>query len=468
MSLTTCAVWQERRGFHNAKGAATLFYIEIKKEMRMAACVVVADDLTGANATGVLLTKMQYRAATVMNLNDRDEEIIDICDCLIYPTDSRGVDPETAYKRTFEATETLKDDHVLLYSKRIDSTLRGNLGSETDAMLDSLGDDYIAVAAPCFPSSGRIVIGGYMLVNGVPLHRTNIALDPKCPVRTSEVVSLFREGSRYKVASIQMSEMMAGRSALAEKIRNCKKDGYRIIVLDCVTQEDLDMIAEACIESGEKILTVDPGVFTATLARKIIKPRIERRDNRILVVVGSVNSSTTAQLEKLWMSQEVNNVLVRTREFLEGEERREREINRVVDAILEKSADFEVSSVVGDGIYHENRIDFEPYMNRYNCSLEDVTLLINNALAQIALRILRRDNLFHGLYASGGDVTQALCRSFGASGLDLQDEVLPLAAYGQFAGGEFDGLDFITKGGSQGDSNALVTCVTYLKEKLFI
>ena len=168
------------------------------------------------------------------------------------------------------------------------------------------------------------------------------------------------------------------------------------------------------------------------------------------------------------MSQEVNNVLVRTREFLEGEERREREINRVVDAILEKSADFEVSSVVGDGIYHENRIDFEPYMNRYNCSLEDVTLLINNALAQIALRILRRDNLFHGLYASGGDVTQALCRSFGASGLDLQDEVLPLAAYGQFAGGEFDGLDFITKGGSQGDSNALVTCVTYLKEKLFI
>ena len=197
----------------------------------MAACVVVADDLTGANATGVLLTKMQYRAATVMNLNDRDEEIIDICDCLIYPTDSRGVDPETAYKRTYEATETLKDDHVLLYGKRIDSTLRGNLGSETDAMLDSLGDDYIAVAAPCFPSSGRIVIGGYMLVNGVPLHRTNIALDPKCPVRTSEVVSLFREGSRYKVASIQMCEMMAGRSALAEKIRNCKKDGYRIIGL---------------------------------------------------------------------------------------------------------------------------------------------------------------------------------------------------------------------------------------------
>lgn len=35
----------------------------------MAECVVVADDLTGANATGVLLTKMNYRATTVMNLD---------------------------------------------------------------------------------------------------------------------------------------------------------------------------------------------------------------------------------------------------------------------------------------------------------------------------------------------------------------------------------------------------------------
>ena len=65
-------------------------------------------------------------------------------------------------------------------------------------------------------------------------------------------------------------------------------------------------------------------------------------------------------------------------------------------------------------------------------------------------------------------MTQALCGHFGAAGLDLKDEVLPLAAYGQFSGGEFDGLDFITKGGSQGDKTALNVCVNYLKEKLFI
>ncbi|MBQ6590747.1 MAG: hypothetical protein IJH93_04290 [Lachnospiraceae bacterium] len=102
------------------------------------------------------------------------------------------------------------------------------------------------------------------------------------------------------------------------------------------------------------------------------------------------------------------------------------------------------------------------------CSMEEVTDMINNSLAEITVRLLREQPRFQGLYACGGDVTQALCGHFGAAGLDLRDEVLPLAAYGQFSGGEFDGLDFITKGGSQGDKTALNVCVNYLKEKLFI
>ena len=80
----------------------------------MAACVVVADDLTGANATGVLLTKMQYRAATIMSLKDMDPEQVRESDCLLYPTDSRGVDPQEAYRRVYEASERLKEDSVLL------------------------------------------------------------------------------------------------------------------------------------------------------------------------------------------------------------------------------------------------------------------------------------------------------------------------------------------------------------------
>ena len=38
----------------------------------MPQCVVIADDLTGGNATGVLLKKMNYQAYTVMNTESMD------------------------------------------------------------------------------------------------------------------------------------------------------------------------------------------------------------------------------------------------------------------------------------------------------------------------------------------------------------------------------------------------------------
>lgn len=434
----------------------------------MPQCVVIADDLTGANATGVLLKKMNYKAYTVMNMERIELSTLSDCDCVLYPTDSRGVESDVAYNRVYNVCELLKQENVKVYSKRIDSTLRGNMGSETDAMLDCLGDGYIAIVAPCFPASGRIVIGGYMLVNGLPLHKTDIAIDPKTPVKISEAAVLFEQQSKYKVSSILLKDLMFGKHYLADKLSQCVREGSRIIVLDCVTQEDLDLIADAVITSGLKTIAVDPGVFTATLSRKLITPAEKKEKSRILAVVGSVNPTTKTQMEELWLSQRTHNVFVNTKELLESEEAREKEIQRVVEEILRESSLNIVSTVTGDGIYPENRIDFKPYMERYQCSMDSVTGIINQSFSEITHRIFQGDATFKGLYTSGGDITVAVCQRFKTAGLSLIDEVLPLAAYGQFLKGEFEGVHIITKGGSQGGRDAINQCITYLKEKLYI
>ena len=125
-------------------------------------------------------------------------------------------------------------------------------------------------------------------------------------------------------------------------------------------------------------------------------------------------------------------------------------------------------TVTGDGIYPENRIDFTPYMDKLNATMDEVTDIINSSMAEIAYRIFKAEPDFKAMYTSGGDVTVSVCKKFGAVGLSLHDEVLPLAACGKFLGGEFDGVDIITKGGSQGGSDAINRCITYLKEKLYI
>lgn len=307
-----------------------------------------------------------------------------------------------------------------------------------------------------------------MLVGGLPLHKTDIAIDPKTPVKISEVAVLFDEQSRYKVSSIQLKDLMHGKHYLAELMNQCVLSGSRIIVIDCITQEDLDLIADAVITSGLKVIAVDPGVFTATLARKLITPSQKKEKSKILAVVGSVNPNTTAQMKELWLSQRTYNVFVNTRELLESKGRREAEISRVAEEILNECGRNAVCTVTGDGIYPENRIDFKPYMERYHCSMDEVTGMINGAFAEITYRIFKAEPTFRGLYTSGGDVTVAVCERFDTAGLSLKDEVLPLAAYGQFLKGEFEGVHIITKGGSQGGRDAINQCITYLKEKLFI
>lgn len=408
---------------------------------------------------------MNYQAYTVMNTESMDLQALEDCDCVIYPTDSRGVAPEVAYERVYNICSLLKDDAVKVYSNRIDSTL---------------GAIWAVKPMPCWivweriispllhPASGRIVVGGYMLVNGLPMHKTDIAIDPKTPVKVSEPAVLFQEQSKYKTASILMKDLMHGKHYLADVMKAHVAEGCRILVVDCVTQEDLDLIADAAITSKLKIVAVDPGVFTATLSRKLITPTQKKEKNRILAVVGSVNPNTKAQIEELWLSQRIHNFFVKTRELLESEEQRSAEIQRVIHEILEVSHLNTVSTVTGDGIYPENRIDFQPYMEKYHCSMDDVTDKINSAFAEIAYGIFQAQPEYKGLYTSGGDVTVAVCKRFQTAGLSLSDEVLPLAAYGQFLTGPFAGIHIITKGGSQGERNAINRCITYLKEKLYI
>ncbi len=434
----------------------------------MPQCVIIADDLTGANATGVLLKKINYNTYTVMNAERLELSKLSESDCIVYPTDSRAAEPSIAYNRVFNVAKLLKNDNILVYSKRIDSTLRGNLGRETDALLDALDNGAVAMAVPCFPQANRILVGGYMLVNTVLLHKTEAALDPKNPVRTSSARDIFCSQSVYPVGSLYIKDIMLGKKHLTDEIKELKANGCRIIVFDCISQEDLEIIADSVIESGVKFIAVDPGSFTATIARKLIVPSEKKSRYKILATVGSVNAVAKIQLDELLLAQKVLQVSINTKELVESEERREREINRVVENILVNCENYEICAAVGNGIFPENRLNFTEYAKRLLCTPEDVSNLINDSLAEITYLILSRNPDFRGIYTSGGDITVAVSRKFKTAGIRLLDEIVPLAAYGEFISGEFDGLKVITKGGMAGDKNAMNICIRYLKEKLYI
>lgn len=148
--------------------------------------IIVADDLTGANVSNSLLAKNGLKVGSIDTLNDVNN--FGKYDALGFHTDSRGDEPQIAYQKVFNYTKKLKSDDISFYNKRIDSTLRGNIGAEIDGMLDALGANYTAMVVPAFPSSGKIVVGNFLLVDGVMLEDTDVKNDPTSPVTTSRVV----------------------------------------------------------------------------------------------------------------------------------------------------------------------------------------------------------------------------------------------------------------------------------------
>ncbi|MCI1208082.1 MAG: four-carbon acid sugar kinase family protein [Treponema sp.] len=435
----------------------------------MAQCLIVADDLTGANATGVLLQKINYRSYTVLDSENFENQIpADACDCIICPTDSRAAASEVAYEAVYLSVLTLRTKETKVFGKRIDSTLRGNLGTETDAMLDALNGGYTALVVPAFPDSGRIVCGGYLLVNTVPLHKTGAALDPKNPVRTSNVMELFRKQTKNKTAQLDLEDIQQGKEHLKKSILKFSRQGIKIIIFDCVSNEDVDLIADAALASGIPFVSVDPGPFTAAVIRKSIIPHQEKMNRKILSVVGSVNPVAKVQLDEFLLSQDVFSVPVDTEKLIMSDEDRKFEIERVVSAFRTAPAGCRLYCVYGSGIIPEKRVDFSRYTEKFNCSNEAISTVITTSFATITTGILRQNTGIKGLYTSGGDITVAVTKGLKASGIRLIGEVLPLAAYGELIGGENDGIKLVTKGGMAGDRNAMKDCIQYMKERMLL
>lgn len=173
----------------------------------MTKVVMIADDLTGANANCSLMKKIGLQAASILSL---DQELPREMGVLAYTTDSRAMLEKDAYDAVSNAMDKFMSDEIELYSKRVDSTLRGNLGTELNAMFDRLGEDYIGIAAPFYPATGRIVVNGTMLVNGSLLLNTDAGKDTKVPVTSSNVEELFSKDFEGKIKSIYLEEIEKG------------------------------------------------------------------------------------------------------------------------------------------------------------------------------------------------------------------------------------------------------------------
>ncbi|MFD2045307.1 four-carbon acid sugar kinase family protein [Ornithinibacillus salinisoli] len=423
---------------------------------------VIADDLTGANATGVRLSKQGFSSATVV-FSDQIPDSQEL-DAVCIDTDSRYASDDKVVNRVNLAMQNLQKWDAKVICKRIDSTVRGKIGLEIDTVLDAVGENSVAIVVASFPDSGRISSGGYLLVEGVPVQDTDVAKDPVMPITQSYVPGIVEEQSKHTVGHIGLDKVLTSIDSLRAAIQNQIDSGNRIIVVDAVTDEDIETIAETMVDvQNATLVPVDPGPLTAAYAKAYSHQLV--KNSKVIVTVGSVTSLSGRQLQYLKEKTNSSPVYVSAEKLATLKPSWEDEVERAIQVALEKIHQNDVLIITthkeGAGL-----VDFKAIAERENTTQDALAKRITDGLAKITRRVLEKTNYsIQGCFTSGGDVTASLCALSMASGIKLEDEVLPLAAYGTLIGGYFPGLPIVTKGGMVGDKKAIYTSVKYLRTK---
>lgn len=438
----------------------------------MACLGIVADDLTGATTTGVLLarsgvkTKVYFHEEAVNKTTDESEK--DAEGAIVISSNSRAYKPEKAYETVKFATEVLIGQNCRYFQKRIDTTMRGGIGAEIDAMLSVLGEDTVAIVVPAMPKSRRILVGGYSIIDGTALVNTPVAKDVRTPVTENYIPRLLEAQTKENVALVPLEKVLEGSVAVAEDMRKKRENGSRVLVVDAITEQDVSVIAEACIKLQWNIVSVDPGPFTAELARQRglagqeqdglyslnVKEKASVKDGRtVLVAAGSATEVTKRQMQFLFENTDARQISVNPARLLAGAEEAAEEIEKSVNKAVEILKDQKnIPAIVFETALHGTllNLDEEDRVHGYPNGMSADK--INEGLGVIVQKVLDLSgkNRIAGLYMTGGDTMVHVCRKLGTECLEVLDYVIPQTDVSKLADGKYQGMTVIGKGGMTG------------------
>lgn len=408
----------------------------------MAQLALIADDLTGAADSGVQFAKRGF--STVLLLDPRS---VSDAEVVIVDTESRADPPEIARAKVHAVASSLPP--VELIYKKIDSTLRGNVGAELEAIMEACHLER-AVLAPAFPATGRTTVGGHQLLNGRPLEETAFAQDPLCPIADSYIPALLGGQMRCEVGLIELALVREGMAVLAKAMR---ARGEAVLVVDATTEEDLRTIVRAAAQAGLAHLTcgsagladavaeVMLGGYAASAAPKTAEAVAV--DAPVLVVAASRNPLTGLQLSRAAQEMELAVLAVDTEGLAADAGAEIRQLVAQAGGCLSTGRSVALSAVDS------------PYVAGLSCTLAQ-------SLGEMAARLAGRHTLA-GLVLTGGDVALAVCRALGATALSLIGEVAPGIPLGRIRGGLQAGLPLVTKAGGFGQEEAIVTAIRHLR-----
>jgi len=432
----------------------------------MTRLAIIADDLSSATDCGAQMVRSGLSVVVPLRgyslpMQASATQVISV------DTDSRSLSADRAYAKVRDATQQLVADGWTHFYKSVDSTLRGNLGAEIEAVLDIVKPD-CAVIAPAFPKYGRTTVDGVQHLHGRPLHQTEFGTDPTAPVEDADIARRLAEGSRRKAGRLALDQVRAAPRQIKSAIQKLLAEGIELVVVDIAEQDDLKRICLGLAQSDLRIVWVGstglaefvPLAFGAASTSNPFNRDWAIDSRPALALVGSASETTREQLRFAQANDQLNIIHLDATRLIQNDSS--------VTAELEEAGS-KLCSVIDSGrdaalVVRASRDEIAATQQvgaTLNLSPAQVAQRIVDGLAQVASRLVGEGRV-SGIVATGGDTGNALCNALGAQALEILGEVEAGIPIMRVLGKQ--SLPLVTKAGGFGSPAAIGDALVKVKQ----
>ncbi|WP_058308562.1 four-carbon acid sugar kinase family protein [Gracilibacillus massiliensis] len=404
---------------------------------------IIADDLTGACDTGVQFVDYGLDVALAVQSETLDANK----DAIIFNSDSRAMKSEQAYEEVRDICKRIKNCAFDIVYKKIDSTMRGNVGSELNAIDDIFQPDFIFIT-PAHPNNGRTVKNRIHYLHGTKLSETEVANDPKTPVNEADISEIIKQSSGKRVKHLSYRDLRKGEEYLLPLLSEWKQQKISYITVDAVSESDLKLLMDVVHLSYSSILCGSAGLINY-LPQALGYDKSQQREeilpkpSPMLFVVGSISKVGRLQLDNLLSQTEVVGVEMDAMKML---------ASGIVKAQEIETIQSNVQSAIKNGksvaLYSSaNLAATKAVAIEKGITVIEVSDLISDCLGEIAVSTIKSLNIQH-LFLTGGDTAQQVFAKLEINEYQLIGELELGVPIGKIA--KTDEIITITKAGSFG------------------
>jgi D-threonate/D-erythronate kinase len=414
--------------------------------------IIVADDFTGANDTGVQFKKAGFNVNVIINTNNLNEDL-ELSDILVIDLESRYDSKEVAYRKCYDLGKQLLLLGITNLYKKLDSTFRGNIGAEIDGLMDSL-QIKLLILAPAWPANGRTTENGEVFVNGVKLSETDSAIDPRNPIKNSGIADILRTQSQRISSEITKEILDLNSIEISRNLQQKITEGAEILIFDSYIEEDLEKIA-GLIETFSDIKILIAG--SAGLASHLKTSFIKRKNPYCFVFSGSVSEKSRNQIKYTLNECNCGLFFMESEYLLDYESSPDKLIDSVAKYIESGMRRFIFTSAL-------TRDDVDKVFSnahRKGLTQDSAAETVARVIGRLAAVLIDKFRPA-GVLLTGGDIAIKTVNALNATGISIDQEILPGISSGTLTGCAIRSI-IATKSGGFGDEDAISRTFEFFK-----